>query len=656
MSGLFSILNIGTRGMAAQQSAINVTSHNIANANTEGYSRQRAVIETTRPFGMPSMNNAAEPGQLGTGSQVEAISRVRDSFLDYQVRVETSKQGQFQARDKYLSQVEGIFNEPSDTGISSLIGKFFDSWQTLANDAQSSNSRTVVIQQSAALADALNHTAKQLQDLKTNTQSEIKDTVFEVNDVLNQIDQLNQQIIGVKVSGEMPNDLMDKRDQLLDTLSAKFNINIDKKNFEGLDVKPVDLISSNSADNSSLIKAQDNSNVRRLSYIDSMIPQKDSSGNIVVDPTTGNPVYTITYYKFGDKTNGMNAETFTNVPLSQDQFKQLDESRVIWSNKDGVAVGTDGSALGTSDFSKMVLFKPSDGELKGYMSVQSDVDGYMDQLNKIAKALAFSVNALQSGQTSSGTYQVDASGNPVLDSNGNKIITAPKDYMPFFVNNDVANNLYINPSGSKNMLYDPSNPANLTNLDKVLGAEDNITAANISVNKQLLDDVMQVKTRLNDDQFASENDNNLDGSNDGSRALAIAQLRDKLMRIQDINTGVSGINSREDLFNPSKSSVTMTKSTTTVDFNSDDKGMKLDNYFKDVLDKLGVQEGEAQRVVKNQESLLSSFQQTKESVSGVSIDEEMANLIQFQHAYQANAKIISTVNELLDVVINGLIK
>src|SRR5690242_2828088 len=129
MSGLFSTLNVGTRGMSVQQKSIDVTSHNIANANTKGYSRQRALIETTRPFCMPSLNNVAEPGQLGTGAQISAIQRYRDAFLDYQTRVETSTKGQFDARSIILHEVESIFNEPSDTGLSTLMGKFFDSWQ-----------------------------------------------------------------------------------------------------------------------------------------------------------------------------------------------------------------------------------------------------------------------------------------------------------------------------------------------------------------------------------------------------------------------------------------------------------------------------------------------------------------------------------------------
>jgi flagellar hook-associated protein 1 len=577
MSGLFSVFNVANRGMATQQKAINVTSHNIANANTAGYSRQRATIETTRPFGMPSLNNTAEPGQLGTGSQVSAIERVRDSFLDYQVRVETSTDGQFQARDKFLSEIESIFNEPSDTGISTLIGKFFDSWHELAGNAQSSNSRTIVVQQSAALADALNHTATQLTKLKENTQSVIKDTVFEVNDILDQLDQLNQQIVGVKVAGQMPNDLMDRRDLLLDTLSSKFNITIDKKNFEGYDIKPVDLISDNKADNSFLIKSENNDDVRRLSYIKSI--EKTSTDH-----------YKIIYNKFGDSSKEV---TLDDVELTEDEFKNLDKYRIIWTDTKGDKVSTEAHDL--------FAFTPKDGELMGYASVQEDIDNYMTQLDQVAKALAFAVNMVHSGKT-----------NTADDI----------DELPFFINNN----------------------------DKA--DESGITAANIAVNKDLIDDVMKVKAGFSDDS----------GSTDGSRALAIAQLRNLNMNIQkirdlkDIDSADKDkyILSRADMFNFGNGNNGYDDENGKIEVKAALNGMKVDNYFKDVIDRLGVQGAEAKRMVKNQQTLLASFQQSRESVSGVSLDEEMANLIQYQHAYQANAKIISTVDELLDVVINGL--
>lgn len=605
MSGLFNTFNIAKRGIFVQQKAIEVTSHNIANANTEGFSRQRVEIQTTRPFGMPTLNNSAEVGQLGTGAEVSAIQRVRDTFIDYQVRTETSTYGQYEAREKFLQEIESIFNEPSETGISTLIGKFFDSWQQLSKQANSSNARTVVAQQSAALADELNHTYTQLKNLKENSSTLIRSNVFEINNLLNQLDQVNQQIIGVRVAGNMPNDLMDRRDLLLDQLSEKFNINIDKKNFEGFDVRPVD---TQDVKDGSILKSENKDDAKRFSYITNM---EDLGGG----------TYKLTYYKLGDMTSEGNKMTITVTGLDAAAAKEISETRVLWASHDGTAIKGDGWEIqngATVSYAELQLFQPSSGELKGYMSMMTDIDNYMEQLNRVAKALAFTVNAVHSGMT-----DVTSAGNPA------------KDYVPFFVNSQVA---------------DYSN-GNLINLDAVLAAEKDITAENISINREILEDVMKIKTRSHDNEFDYTNNNDIDGESDGERAKAIAALRYALIKVQDF--GIN-INERKDLFDHLKGGSTLTNNGMTINDNTN--GTTIDNYFKDTIDKLGVQAQEAKRIVKNQQSLLDSFTESRLSISGVSLDEEMANLIQFQHAYQANAKIISTVDQLLDVIINGLVR
>ncbi|MDF2504149.1 flagellar hook-associated protein FlgK [Clostridium sp.] len=616
MAGLFSTLNIGVSGLSAQQKAIDVTSHNIANANTEGYTRQRAIIESNRPYDMPSVNNAISAGQVGTGATVSAIQRVRDDFLDYQIRNETSTKGTNETRDSYLTQAEGILNGLSDTSLSTLTGTAFTAWQSLATQAQTSSAKTLVAQQSVALTGELNHTYNQLQSLKSDSQSYLNQQVIQVNSMLDQIDSLNQQIMRVKVSGNEPNDLMDKRDLLLDQLSSDFNINVDKENYDGVDVKPVN---SGDITDATLVKSQDNKNVKRFSYVSGIEPAVDDSGAQISGE------YKVTYYKNGDMTSA-SSKVEVYVSMTTDQAKQLDENRVLWANSDGTAINADGSVLGTStdasgntvvngttsdspvDFSNLNLFKPDNGEIKGAMSVQADIDTYVDQLNSMAKALAFTVNSVHSGTA-------DAS----------------SDDLPFFVNADAAT--YTTDSDGNSVLEG-------TNLSSALSRESEITAGNITVNKEILDDPTKIKA-------STTGDTSVDGDGDGNRALAIAQLRDKLVTIQNINSSTS----RSDFI---------------TNFSEDDKDVKtvqnsangttLEGYFKDTVDKLAVQEQEAKRIVTNQTTLLQSFQQSRASVSGVSIDEEMANLIQYQHAYQANAKVISTVDQLLDVVINGLMK
>lgn len=579
MSGLFSTFNIARRGMSVSQKQIDVTTHNISNANTAGFSRQRAEAVTTKPFGMPSMNSIAEPGQLGTGVQIESIERIRDSFLDFQVRNETSTMGKYQTRANYLNEIENILNEPSDTGLSTVIGNFYKSWDELSKQASGSNARTVVVQQTLALTDSLNQTATQLEKLKTNAQEGLKSGVFEVNNILNQINQLNQEIRAVKVAGNTPNDLMDRRDLLFDRLSSKFNINIDRKLFDGTDLKSAD--DSGMTGNNYFVKSvEDGKGYNRLSVINSITKNNDGS-------------VTISYYKLGNSASGTNNATLKiNAPVTDAEIKKLDETRVLWADENGQAVkmnGADRALIGEGeaiDLDQLKTFEPSSGELQGLMSIQKDVNGYIDQLNKLAKSIAFSVNAVYTGEKDSATAG----------------------QTPFFVNKNLAD------------------------------GENNITAANITINKTFTDDVMNLKIGKT---LTS-------GEGDGSRALAISQLKDALIRIEDMG---GNIQSRKDLFDASKGGNDLVDG---IKFINNVTGTKTSSYFKDTVDRLGVQAQEANRIVNNQETLLSSFEESRNSVSGVSIDEETANLIQYQHAYQANAKIISTLDQLLDVVVNGL--
>lgn len=635
MAGLFGTFNIATRGLSAQQKAIDTTSHNIANANTEGYSRQRVTMETSRPFPMPSMNNAAGPGQMGTGVDVTAITRIRDSFLDYQVRAETGVNGQFTGRDKFLSQIENIVNEPTDTGMSKLLGTFFDSWNTLATSAKESNARSMVAQQALSLSNELNHTYAQLESLKDNSQTVIKDTVFDANGILSQLTQLNQQIKQVNVSGNTPNDLMDRRDLLVDQLSAKFGIKIDKRAFDGNDITTSNESKySDPGDNGNaplgpdgktplnIVQSINPNSTAKFSYVSSIKEVTDASAAPSAD---GKKNYEVTYYKNGDMTSDEN-KVVLNVTMTADECKKLDECRVIWSNNNGVALnvtttnGTqqakaldDSSNLANSnppkqiDFSNLALFQAPSGELKGYMSVQQDIDKYEVQLNKFAKGLALSVNAIMS---QSSTWKPDN------DPNGEGGINN------FFVNSK--------PAGTPYTADD----------------ENSITAANITINKAILDDPMKIKAASKYDA----NGKSLSGESDGGRALAVEMLRDRLMSTQNINSGTT----RDGFLGATLKSDPNANNLLTV--SNDTGGMTLDSFFKDTVDKLGIQEQEARRMVGNQATLLAGFKESRDSVSGVSLDEEMANLVQFQHCYQANAKIISTVDQLLDVVINGLKK
>lgn len=567
MSGLFATLNTSKGGMFAQQQYINVTSHNISNANTEGFSRQHIVLQTARP-----QTIAGGAGQIGTGVTVSSIERTRNQFLDYQIRKESSLLGNYGVRQDYLSEIEGIFNEPSDTGISELMSEFFDAWQTLSKNPEKSDARTVVAQKAKALADELNHTYKKLNDTKDNAAKEIQSNLFEVNTILDQLNSINKEIITVTIAGNNPNDLLDSRDLLLDELSTKFGIDTRNQILNGITCKSEDNL------NISLIRNKDSEGINKFAFVNK-ITQTGTN-------TNGDGIYDIEYYKNGDTTSDKNKVTLTGVTLSEEQYEDLKNGRVLVTDEDG-NVNLTGGALNNDQ-----IFNPSSGRLGGLQSIHEDAESYIEQANTLAKTLAFAVNAIHT-----------------------EGIPAGEQYS-FFVN-----------SGNDPLDYD------------------GITAGNIAMNSDILDNVMLIQAGANKDS----------GSTDGDRALALASLRDFGLNIDSIQSGKKKDGSVYDYDAFVEEHLGITAEGNVPQFNTIDGGVKVEGFFKNTINKLGVQSEEATRIVKNQNTLLKGLLERRLSTSGVSLDEEAINLVQFQHAFQANAKVITTVDQLLDVVI-GLVR
>jgi len=210
---------IARRALQAHQQALEVTGHNIANANTDGYTRQQAVLGATEPFPMPAYNRPLITGQMGTGVRVEMISRMRDAFIDSQIREQNLTLGQWEAKESSLQQVEVIFNEPSEGGLGNLFSQFWGAWQDLSKYPESLVTRATVREEGVTLANAINHCWSQLEQIRSDLNESVKIKVEEINNIAEQIKDLNQLIVKIEISGDQANDLRDKRDLLLDQLS-----------------------------------------------------------------------------------------------------------------------------------------------------------------------------------------------------------------------------------------------------------------------------------------------------------------------------------------------------------------------------------------------------------------------------------------------------
>ncbi|MHB1126216.1 MAG: flagellar hook-associated protein FlgK [Bacillota bacterium] len=479
MSSILMGFYTAMRGMKAQQQALTVTGHNIANANTPGFSRQQAVMATTLPFTAPTFGRNGSVGQVGTGVDVVEIRRVRDNFLDNQIRSEVSSLGYWKSRRDMISQLEVILPEPADTGLNQLLGEFWDGWQELSKNAESSPVRTTLVERAAALADALRHTNQQMADLRADLDQTLEIKIKEVNSLGRQIADLNEQISQIKIAGDQPNDLLDRLDLLLDQLA---------------DLTGYTLLQSDDGTMNVLIGGR--SLVQGAMARELELAEKD--GVIV-------PVW-----------------TYDNNPMEQ-----------------------------------------AGGQLEGLV-VARDIAlrRYQQDLDTLASGLITMVNTIH-GEG----YDL------VRD------LTAGEKDVSFFMGTD---------------------------------------AGSIEVNPGIREDVSKIAAALGKTN-----------SGDGGNALRLAQLRNILLKY-DNNSAVLG------LAPPGEG------------------GTTFDNFYKDMISTLGVAGQESLRMTANQENLVDALNNRKESFSGVSLDEEMAAMILYQHAYQASARMISTLDDLLDTIINRM--
>jgi len=223
MAGVSRIFDIARRALAAQQMGLNVTGHNIANVNTPGYTRQRVMFEASKPAWTPD-------GMLGSGVSVMDVERIRNGFFDDRIRTEEQALGKWQLKEQVFQEVQNVFNEPSETGLSAVLSQFWDGWAALANDPQNGVYREQVRQYGTRLVDTMHNFESRLRVLQSTLNTELERTVDEFNTMLNQIATLNDKISAVEIQGTTANDYRDRRDSLLESLSAMADIRVVEHN------------------------------------------------------------------------------------------------------------------------------------------------------------------------------------------------------------------------------------------------------------------------------------------------------------------------------------------------------------------------------------------------------------------------------------------
>lgn len=225
MVSSFHGLELGKRGLSVGQASISTTGQNIANVNTKGYSRQQ-VNSSASPSLDIWTTQGANSGQLGTGVNLDSITRVRDQFLDRQFRDHSETLGQWQAKQTTLDRLETVINEPSNSGLNNAMDQLKSAWQDLSNEPGSLSAQAVVKERAQGFIEVAQSMNKSMDNLKTELTQQSEAAVAEANGYLKQIAELNKSIVR---EGGQSNDLKDKRDVLVEELSTLMSIKVDEK-------------------------------------------------------------------------------------------------------------------------------------------------------------------------------------------------------------------------------------------------------------------------------------------------------------------------------------------------------------------------------------------------------------------------------------------
>jgi len=213
----FQTLWVGVSGLTAAQRAMEVTANNVANVNTDGYSRQRVELVSGRP--VPGTDGSRGDGMRGTGVTVADVVRAHSDLADTAFRSESATQGSWSARSDIMSRAEQVLG-PIGGGTPKALADFFGSWEELSLHPDTPAARQAVIAAGASLAGSFNSAASDLDGLKAGAGAQIRATVDDVNRLAAQVAKLNAGIADATNGQQSPNDLLDQRDRLLDQLSA----------------------------------------------------------------------------------------------------------------------------------------------------------------------------------------------------------------------------------------------------------------------------------------------------------------------------------------------------------------------------------------------------------------------------------------------------
>ena len=646
------VFDTAVSGLVAFQNALAVTSNNIANSTTAGYSRQIASLTERSPDGTSGTF-------IGNGVDVTGVSRSFDQFAVNQLRSGTGVLGQQSAYLGVANQVDTLIGA-STNGVSSAITRFFNAWQTLASNPSSASNRQNVISQAQGLAASLSQTAGQLNALNQNANNQIQSTVGSINTLAASIAKLNQSIAVSSGGGPggRPNDLLDQRDQLLTQLSALTAVKTNTESNGAVDVfigngqalvvgtqttqlstvpnaydgTKLDVSFGSGATTQVITGSLTGGQLGGLLQVSSTLiqPTLNALGQVAtglsvlvnsqqaqgfdLNATLGKPLFSISSPAALGASSNTGSATLTATPITTATLGQLTTNNYVlrfqggaWTAADAstgqpvtvTGVGSGASPLSFGGLSLVLTGAPANGDsflIEPTAAVASSLSVSLTDPSGIAAASPLA-SAAALANTSNATVTA-----PTVAS-----ISDPSLLLPAAIR-------FLSPT-TYTVTTQTSASTSVTSGVLTLGANGVITApavAGIAGSGGGWTATIGGAPVAGDTFSVSPNTT---GSGDNSNALALAALQNKAA----LSNGTVG----------------------------------LGGAYANLVNVVGTETQQVTQAQSAQQSLVTHATQNVQNVSGVNIDEEAANMLRWQEAYSAAAKLVATADSMFQTLIHA---
>ena len=539
------IFNLGASALNSLQRAISTTGNNIANANTDGYSRQEVEFASRTP-------NRIGGVTLGTGVEVSSIRRAYDQFLTQDVQARTSSSGYYSLYATTAEQIDNLMADPA-TSISSAMDQFFASMEAVANSPTSQPERQVMLSEAQTLATRFNYVDARLSELAENMNEQMSVFVVDINQYTQDIAQLNQQIARLeRTPGGSPNDLLDQRDQAVESLAKLVRVETRTQEDGSINV----FMSSGHR-----LVSQSGAETLRLSAA----VQPDGPMRVYISVPGGSDTE-LTDSAFGGELGAALDVSNNVIDRARRDIGLLALGLTDTFNTQHKLGDTLNQVAGSDFFTAITPVTTASTLNSGTTTVSAVID--------------------DATQLTGASYQIDYTDSAVTITN-----------LATNVSQDI-NGTTISLDG---LTFTVSPFSNQTDGDRFLVEPTGRAASVITVALSDTSDIAAANS----------------GGNVGDNRNMLS-----LINLREANTLKGGTQSVYDIYNNAVSQVAV--DTRSARANAD-----------------------------TEQSLLQSVTDRRDGITGVNLEEEAANLIRYQQAYQAAAQIITTANDVFDTLLRA---